>query len=576
MSNGNPSARTPYRMACALAIVSCAFSLLVGMLMISNAMAVRMASPLDLPELDRLRQTLKASPADEAVREKIRDLDQVARRLYFKGISSSRTGALLLLGGVAVSLLSLKLVARLRRRLPDPSRYPATPDILRTERLARFSLGGMAGVALLAALIAGGLGSGESGSPRSKPVQEPSAGQVAPGDGSVPVWPSFRGASGSGVAAQANPPTTWDGATGSGIVWKAEVPLAGLSSPVVAGNKVYLTGATGEKREVYCFDLATGTRLWSVEAKGGSLQPKKVPEIFQDTGYAAPTPVTDGLRVISIFANGDVIAVDHCAQVLWTVDLGLPVNRYGHSASLASFGGRVLVQYDQDSGKGSPSRLIALDEATGRTVWSTPRAVSDSWPSPVVVETDKGPQLVTVANERIIAYDPATGRELWSVRCSGTDAASSPIAAGGLVIASIAADRVYAIRPDGTGDVTETHVAWTSGEGVSDVPSPVSNGELVFLVNSSGHLACLEVKTGAKVWEQDLEGEFYGSPGLAGDTLYLVARNGTVFILRAGRQYEVIGKASLGEPSEGSPVFAGDRILIRGIKTLFCIGNKAK
>lgn len=578
MSPESPSSQSLYRMACAMAVVSCAFSLLVGILLISNTMAIRMASPLDLPELEHLRTSLKASPADEAVRNKIRDLDQVVRHLYFTGLASRRTGTFLLLAGLAVSLTSLKAVAILRRRQPDPREYPVATDPLKAESAARWAVVAAGGVIVaIAMIIAKGVPSvGGALRAATAPIKAPGQSVAAHSAPPTGGWSSFRGASGSGVAASTNFPVSWDGASGTGILWKVEIPLPGMSFPVVWGNKVYLTGASTEKREVYCYDIATGTRLWQVESKGMASPPKKPPEIFQDTGYAAPTSVTDDRVVCSIFANGDVIAIDPCAKPLWTLDLGLPFNRYGHASSLAAYQDTIMIQYDQDAEKGIPSRLIALNAITGKQVWSTPRKVSDSWSSPIVVKTEKGSQVITMANDAIIAYDAASGRQLWTVKCNGSDVGPSPIYAGGLVMASVTGDRLYAIRPDGAGDVTATHVAWTSEDGVTDVPSPVSNGELVFFVHSGGLITCLETKTGKKVWDHNLDGEFYGSPGLAGDKLYLVARNGTVFILRAGRQFEEIGKAALGEPSDGSPVFSGDRILIRGIKTLYCIGNKAK
>ncbi len=578
MSLESKSSQSLYRVVCAVAVVSCAFSVLIGILLISNSMAVRMASPLDLPELEHLREMVKASPSNQAVTDKIRDLDQVVRHLYFTGLASRKTGIILLLTGMIVSLLSLKAVAWLRRQPPNPREYPPDPDPLQAESVARWAVVVAGGVIVATVMIIAKEVSPVGGALRAAtaPIKAPAqfvAAHSAPPTG---AWPSFRGASGSGVTSSSNFPVAWDGATGTGIVWKVEIPLSGMSLPVVWGNTVYLTGASTEKREVYCYDLATGTRLWKMEATGISKTPKQVPEIFQDTGYAAPTSVTDDRLVCSIFANGDVIAIDPCAKLLWTLDLGLPFNRYGHSSSLAWYQDKVLIQYDQDTEKGSPSRLLALDAMTGKTVWSTLRKVSDSWSSPVVVETGKGAQVITMANDAIIAYDPASGRELWAVKCSGSDVGPSPIFAGGLVVASITGDRIYAIRPDGSGNVTTTHVVWTSEDGVTDVSSPVSNGELVFFAHSGGLITCLEVKTGKKVWDHNLDGEFYGSPGLAGDKLYLVARNGTVFILKAGRQFEEIGKATLGEPSDSSPVFVGDRILIRGLKTLFCIGNKAK
>ena len=569
MNANKPSSGTLYRLAWTIAAVACAFSLLAGILVVANLLSTRCASPLDTPEIDALRASLRANPADEGIQARIRDLDWSTRDHYFRGLVSHRTGVLLLLGGLGVALASLRVVSRLGRRVVDPRTLPPDLDALQAESLARWTVAGV-----MVAVVATGtcLRVVESGSSRvPSAVKGQAATPVPPVHG--PLWPSFRGGDGSGAALSSFAPVVWDGASGTGILWKVPVPLPGSSSPVVGGNRVFLTGATDARRDVYCISLESGELLWRAEVKSAAAPAKAVPGIFSDTGYAAPTPVTDGLNVYALFVNGDMIGLDHCSKVLWTADLGLPVNRYGHSSSLAWHQGRVLVQYDQEAGKATPSRLMALDPATGKTVWSTARPVSDSWPSPVVVDTGAGFQVVTVANDWIIAYDPASGEELWKVACSGSDVAPSPILAGRLILVSITGDKIYAIRTDGRGDVSGTHVAWTSEEGVCDVPSPVSDGTLAFFVNSSGLLTCLEVESGRKLWEQALEGEFYGSPGIAAGRLYLVARNGTVFIVKAGRQYEEIGRASLGEPSDGSPVFAGDRMLIRGIRNLFCIGG---
>jgi outer membrane protein assembly factor BamB len=573
-----------YRLCSTLAIIACAFSLIVGMLMLSNLLTVRTASPLNLQELTQLQASLKADPVDAAVRDKIRDLDLVARSFYFSGLNSLRTGTLLLLGGVGVALLAVKGMMALRRREPDPREFPALPDSFESATTARWVTGGLA-AALVAGALVLGLRLGEDRRPAGPLALPNTEGSPRTSAGVLPEeldrfeaeaatnWPGFRGRSGSGVSVATNFPVAWDGASGSHIRWKAPLPLPGMSSPVVWGNKIFLTGASAERREVYCYDLATGTLLWQMGASPTSGVAKATPEVNQDTGYAASTPVTDGIFVYSIFANGDVAAIDHCSGMRWVADLGLPINRYGYASSLAFYNSLVLIQYDNETDKGGVSNLIALEATTGKRKWSIPRPVADAWPSPVLIATRKGPQLVTAANEWIIAYDPESGVELWRVKVSGTDSSSSPIFAGGLVLASVAGDKIYAIRPDGQGDVSATHVAWQSESGISDVASPVSDGELAYFVNASGGLFCLEVATGKLVWEHSLDGEFYGSPGLAGNRLYLVARNGQVFILKAGRQYEELGRANLGEPSDGSPVFINGTILIRGLKHLFCIGG---
>ncbi|MEI6167323.1 MAG: PQQ-binding-like beta-propeller repeat protein [bacterium] len=578
------SSRLIYRLCYTLAIIACAFSLIVGMLMAANLLTIRTASPLTLRELTQLQVSLKANPADDAVKDKIRDLDVVARSFYFSGLSSLRSGSLLLLGGVVVALINLKAIVHLRRRQPDPRDFPTLPDSFESAATARWATGGLAVALVVGALILGQR-LGEQRRPAGPLALPPTEGSPRPSAGVLPKeldrfeaeaathWPGFRGRSGSGVSLATNFPITWDGPSGSHIRWKAPTPLPGMSSPVVWGNKIFLTGASAEQRDVFCYDLATGTLLWQMGASPTSGVAKAAPQVNQDTGYAASTPVTDGVFVYSIFANGEVAAIDHCSGLRWTTDLGLPINRYGYASSLAFYNNLVLIQYDNETDKGGVSNLIALEAATGKRRWAIARPVADAWPSPVLVTTPNGPQLVTAANEWIIAYHPESGAELWRVKVSGTDSSSSPIFAGGLVLASVAGDKIYAIRPDGHGDVTATHVAWQSESGVSDVASPVSDGELAYFVNASGGLFCLEVATGKLVWEHSLDGEFYGSPGLAGNHLYLVARSGQVFILKAGRQYEELGRANLGEPSDGSPVFINGTILIRGLKHLFCIGG---
>lgn len=566
MAVGESSSRLYYRLAYAVAIVSVAFSVVVCMLMVVHFLEVRTASPLNLTEIEQLRSSLSAHPADEVLKEKIRNLDLLARLSYFGGLTSLRTGSCLLLCGVVVALACLKTMAALRRKHPDPRKYPPAADELESSAAARFAIAGMAVAVITGAVVVGFLER-----PAGSVVVSPAA-RFNPAE-AVTNWPGFRGVACSGVSVFTNLPVSWDVKTGKNILWMVKVPLPGMSSPIVWGNRVFVTGASKEKREVYCYDLASGTRLWLADVNAAPGGVKTAPKVSEDTGFAASTPVTDGSIVYSIFANGDVAAIDFCARQMWATDLGIPENKYGYSASLALYGDRVLIQFDMEEDEGKTSQLIALDTETGKKAWGIVRPVADSWPSPVLVQTDSGPQLITVANEWIISCNPGTGAEIWRVKCRGSEVVPSPIYAGGLVIASVTYDRIYAIRPDGRGDVTGSHVAWHSQEGVSDVPSPVSDGELVFFANSNGTVTCLDIKTGSMVWDKSLADGFYASPGLAGDRLYLVSRRGEVFILKAGRKYEEIGKADLGEPSDCSPAFVNGRILMRGVTNLFCIGE---
>ncbi|OGV57962.1 MAG: hypothetical protein A2283_15440 [Lentisphaerae bacterium RIFOXYA12_FULL_48_11] len=573
-----------------LAVLSCCFSLIVGMLMLANVFTVRMSLPLDMPEIEQLRTALKDNPSDEMLKNKIRDMDLASRRFYFASLTSLGTGSLLLLGGLVFAVISLKTLSVMRMKMPNPKEYVMRPEDLAAAASARWVIGGLSVVLLTASIVTGilwqrnesdvieisdvhkvmveGQGTKEKVVVSIQPLGPPPLRADF-----LTNWPAFRGPTGCGTSSYTNTPISWDGKSGKGIIWKVKVPLPGLSSPVIWGKRVFLTGANEKKREVYCFDSANGTLLWTMAVDSAPGNTNKVPQVNQDTGYAAPTSVTDGRIVYSIFANGDISAFDFCAQKMWLADLGLPGNKYGFSASPVLHNGKILIQFDYGGEDGRTSQLIALDAGSGKKVWSASRPVTESWPSPILIDTGKGFQLVTMANEFVVSHDPDSGKELWRVKCGGSDVAPSPIFAGGLVIATETSDLIYAIKPDGAGDVTKTHVAWKSEDGVSDVASPVSNGDLVFFAHSGGTITCLDVKTGKIVWDKSFDGEFYASPGLAGNLIYQVSRSGEVFIFKADRQYAAIGKASLGEPSDCSPAFVDGKIFMRGATNLFCIGT---
>jgi outer membrane protein assembly factor BamB len=390
-------------------------------------------------------------------------------------------------------------------------------------------------------------------------------------------WPRFRGPGGLGIAKTADFPTAWNGAGPDpvNIRWKSRVPYPGHSSPVVWKGRVFLTGYEQEKHQgfVFCYDTDSGALLWQKKVEiQRTLNTELLEAFFDDSIGAAATMATDGRRAYAIFANGDLAAFDFEGNQVWAKHLGVPENTYGHVTSLAMYSERLLVQFDQfPEDENNPiSKLIAFEGATGNTVFEVKRPVVDSWTSPIVIETGKGPQVITVASPWVIAYDPADGREIWKFAMEGPDIAPSPTYAGGLVFAMVPNYDVTAIRPDGSGDVTETHVAWMFDESVPDTCSPAANDELIFLL-CNGFLTCCETKTGKKVWEKEFDADFQASPTIVGDKLYLLDNDGVMFIISAGRTFEEISRAELGEPSSCSPAFVSGRIYIRGNKHIFCI-----
>ena len=389
-------------------------------------------------------------------------------------------------------------------------------------------------------------------------------------------WPRFRGPGGLGISAYTDIPTTWDGDTGEGVLWKTAVPLPGNSSPIVWGNRVFLTGANEERREVCCFDTDSGKLLWQSEVPGTPESTDEPPEVGESTGFASPTPTTDGRRVYAMFANGDIAAVDFDGNVRWSRSLGVPKNIYGHAASLAMYQDLVIVQFDQGERNDELSKLLALAAETGETVWEALREVPNSWSSPIVIEHAGEPQIITGADPWVIANSPTGGKEIWRAECLEADVGPTPVYADGVVFVANEFPGAAAIRADGTGNVTETHVVWQSDIGAPDCCSPLATDKFMFLLASFGTLTCFDVKQGGEpFWEEDFEdANFTSSPSLVGQYVYLFDEDGRASIVEPTQdECKRIADAKLGERCVTSPAFQKGRIYIRGEEHLFCIGT---
>jgi len=557
-----------YQTAVMTAVVGCVFSLIVLVLLVFNYVRRTGVDARRIDELDRLKIEILEQPTDEELKSQIRELDLRVRQDRIRRLDFSRNGIYLLLGGVAVFLIGVKCACAFRKKLPSPQpKADSRDEQIREARRGRW--------AVTVGLIALGAGAlllvlrprVDFSKATLVSASYPSAEEISKN------WPGFRGPGGLGISAYTNVPTNWNGKTREGILWKKKVPLPGHSSPVLWGDRIFVTGADKDKREVYCFDAVSGKQLWqgSVDsAKGNSSEPVEVDEA---TGFAAPTAVTDGRRVYAIFANGDVGCFDVKGKKVWTRNLGVPDSAYGYASSPAMYRNLLLIQYDQGNVEDEKSRLIALSVFTGQPVWQTPRPVPASWTSPIVVKVGDQHQVITCGDPWVIAYDPANGAELWRAECLGTDVAPSPIYAGGLVLAVEPYTKVVAIRPNGRGNVTDTHITWSVDLDAPDICSPVSDGELIFLLTTFGTLSCHKLADGEKAWEQDLQGNFQSSPGIVGDRIYLISEKGTAYIVEAGHQYKELARSELGEKVYASPAFADGRIYIRGVENLYCIGN---
>jgi outer membrane protein assembly factor BamB len=557
-----------YGCAVATAIVSAIFSLIVCTFLLMNLGRSRMVGTPNEAKLVDLRTKIRNDPNNEQLLSRMREFDAENRRQRIRALDLSHKGSYLLLAGLVVFLISLRIAVEFKKRQPAPQ--PKPDQLKEQNRIARFSRWTM----VIGLLI---LGSGAAFLATKEKIDFAKAGSAGVSSFSMKDvaknWASFRGPNGAGISAYTNVPSRWDGKTSQGILWKTEIPLTGNNSPVVWNDRIFLSGADPNYRQVFCFDTTTGKLLWKGDVLGLTKSNEKPLEMSQETGYAAPTVATDGRRVYAIFPTGDLACFDFKGKKIWEQNLGRPDNSYGYASSLAMYKNLLLIQYDQGGIEDEKSNLIALDGFSGRIAWQTKRPVGNSWSSPIVAKIGEQFQIITSADPWVIGYNPDDGTEIWRANCINGDIAPSPIYANGLVFAIAPYSKLVAVKVNGKGDVTKTNIAWVNEEGGPDICSPLSDGKYVFLMATEGLLQCLNVSDGKKVWEKDFQEYFLASPSLVGDKLYLLSEKGVMYIAEIGSEYKQLVKCELGEKCFASPAFADRRIYIRGVKNLYCIGN---
>ncbi len=384
-------------------------------------------------------------------------------------------------------------------------------------------------------------------------------------------WPGWRGPDGTGQCPDGAVPVEWNAKS---IVWKSALPGVGQSSPILWGERIFLTAALqeGKKRVVFCVDRTKGSILWQQEAWSGA--PEKS---HQMNGWASATCVTDGECVVAFFGKGGL----HCYSVegkpLWSRrDLGNFGGVWGTSACPILVGDLVI----QNCDAADKAYLIAVDKKSGKTVWQTPRPVPEKggWSTPVLVQTKGRSELVLNGESAVKAYDPANGKELWS--CKSFAGRGEPTVAIGkellYVVNGLAGD-VYAIRPGGSGDVTKSHMAWhTPRKGGRDQPSPIVVGKYLLVANMAGLTSCYDNTTGKELWKERLEGAFTASPIAAGGMAYFLNEAGETYVIEPGPKMKLVSQNSVGAKGEifrASMAVSQGEIFVRSQTHLYRIGN---
>ena len=403
--------------------------------------------------------------------------------------------------------------------------------------------------------------------------------------GAAESWMQFRGPGGQGVSSEKTLPTNWSAT--ENIAWKTTLPGAGTSSPILVGDKIYLTcysgynvpGQQGDmsdlKRHLVCLNRKDGKLLWKNDSAA------KLPEqerIRDDHGYASSTPASDGKAIYCFFGKSGAYAFDLAGKELWQADVGDGLSDWGSAASPVLFENLVIVNASVES-----STLYALNKATGKEVWQLDN-IKESWNTPVLAKTKDGKtELLVAVMGQVLGLDPKNGSQLWSceTKIPWYMVPSTVVEDGVSYWIGGRSGAAFAVRLGGEGDVSDTHRVWT-GTTNSNVPSPlVHQGHMFWASDNQGIVYCAEAATGKIVYQERLPraDQFYASPILAEGKIYYITRSGKTFVVAASPNFELLATNDLRSDDErgtfnACPVVADGRLLIRSDKYLYCIDEK--
>ena len=383
-------------------------------------------------------------------------------------------------------------------------------------------------------------------------------------------WPGWRGPSAQGHVVGSGYPDTWSDT--ENVLWKVAVPGRGNSSPIVWGERLFLTTARegGQTLSILCYRRSDGTLLWETPVPHQGVE-----RVHRKNSRASATPVTDGRRVYASFGSQGLVAVDFDGKVVWQRPLGDLANYHGSAGSPILYQDTVILYQDH----AGPSFVAAFDTKTGETRWRTERKATIGWGTPIVINARGRDELIVSSEDEVNAYDPGTGTPLWTAQGNTFEVIPTPSVGHGLVFCSSGrAGPTLAIRPGGKGDVTDTHVAWQTVKGSPFIPSTIVVGEQLYMVNDmSSVVTSYEAKTGKLMFQGRLgkprKESFSASPVTVDGKVFFTNDSGETFVLRAGPELEILHVNQLNAPTLASPALVDGRWYFRTDRELLCIGN---
>ena len=385
-------------------------------------------------------------------------------------------------------------------------------------------------------------------------------------------WPNWRGPNGDGTSTTTNVPTKWDSVTN--VLWKVEVPGSGYASPVIWGDRLFTITAKSETQEkmLLCYDTKNGKLLWQATVLKTPFERK-----HNDNSFASGTPATDGKYIYMSFLDSVsvvVAAYDFAGKQIWLQRPGTFSSPHGYSCSPVIYKDKVIINGDSMG----DSFIAALSKTDGHILWKIlHNKHAHNFSTPIIRDIAGRTQMIFCGNKEVASYNPEDGTRYWFVSGPSDEFCPTPVyneKTGFVLICSSYPKRtILAIKPDGNGDVSNTHVAWRSDIGGYYVPSPVTTGDYLITTMISGVVHCIEASTGKVLWKENL-GKQYASSVLVRGLVYLPNDDGVITVIKPGPVFESISKNSIGETMFASPAISNGRIYLRGTKHLFCIGEK--
>ena len=382
-------------------------------------------------------------------------------------------------------------------------------------------------------------------------------------------WPGWRGGDGSGVSDERDLPTQWNET--NNVVWKTRITGLGWSSPVVAGGRVWITTAVKERGgslRALAFDTETGSEVVNVEV----FRTRNPESPNPKNSLASPTPIVEGDRVYVHFGADGTAALTTAGDIVWKIRLPY-ASQHGNGGSPVLYKDLLIFSCDGSD----EAFVVAIDKLTGKVRWKTRRRQpwDQAYSTPLAIRVGDQDQIVSIGAYRAGAYDPDSGKELWRVSYDdGFSNVPRPVYGHGLVYIATGFQQptLLAVRADGTGDVTRTHVAWTLRRAAPLTPSPLLVGDELFIVNDGGIASCLDAKTGTVHWQQRLNGNFSASPVFADGRIYFLSEEGVTTVIAAGQGFRKLATNTLDGATLASMAVSGGSIFIRSDTNLYRIG----